>query len=119
IVFISTMSAYEGCLSLYGQAKLEIEAALSDDLNTSCVRPGLIYSTPLDQSGGMIGSILTKVKDHNILPLIGGGKQELYLTHNEDLGRFCFWLASRPPVSATAGAKYFITANPKPYLFRK
>jgi nucleoside-diphosphate-sugar epimerase len=117
ILVISTMSAYEGCRSLYGNAKLEIEAALSDGLDTSCVRPGLIYSTPLDQSRGMIGSILTQVKSSNILPLIGGGKQELYLTHEEDLGRFCYWLATRP--SATVRAKYFITANPKPYLFRE
>jgi nucleoside-diphosphate-sugar epimerase len=119
IVFISSMSAYEGCRSLYGNAKLEIEAALSDDSDSSCVRPGLIYSTPLNESHGMVGSILGKVKDRNILPLIGGGKQVLYLTHEEDLGRFCFWLATRPSTSSQSGPKYFITANQKPYLFRE
>ena len=30
VVFISTMSAYEGCRSLYGQAKLETEGALRE-----------------------------------------------------------------------------------------
>ncbi|PWT91695.1 MAG: hypothetical protein C5B55_07655 [Blastocatellia bacterium] len=119
IIFISTMSAYEGCRSLYGNAKLEIEAALSDGDGDSCLRPGLVYSTPLDQSRGMIGSIITRIKDSNLVPLLGGGKHQLYLTHEEDLGRFCYWLATRPQPTTLRDQKYFTTANPKPYSFRK
>ncbi len=122
IIFISTMSAYEGCRSLYGQAKLEIESALRDmDLGLS-LRPGLIYSTPLEESGGMVGSIFRHVKHGGILPLIGGGNQILFLTHENDLARFIDGLISRHDEEwqkLRSERDYITTANPQPYTLRK
>ena len=120
IVFVSTMSAYEGCVSLYGQAKLEIEAALRESGVGCSVRPGLIYSTPLSDSGGMIGSILSRVQRGGVLPLIGGGKQQLYCVHEKDLARFIYWLAA-PEInrdSLQLNEDCFIAANPRPYSLR-
>src|SRR5581483_5425732 len=50
-VFISSMSAFEGCQSLYGKAKLELEQKLSG-CDVFLVRPGLIYG---DQPRGITG----------------------------------------------------------------
>src|SRR5260221_840336 len=41
-VFISSMSAFPGCVSNYGKAKLEIEAAALE-LGGAVVRPGLVH----------------------------------------------------------------------------
>lgn len=117
LVFISTMSAYEGCKSLYGQAKLEIEHACKSIAgNHAIVRPGLIYSTPLARSGGMIGSVLKKVARGGVVPLVGGGTQNLYLTHEHDLARLIELLVKDPGTSNDKG--YFIAANQRPYMLR-
>lgn len=123
VVFVSTMSAYDGCRSLYGQAKLEIEGSLRK-LGLGCaVRPGLIYSTPLEESGGMIGSMLSRVQRGGVLPLIGGGRQQLFLTHQEDLARFIEFLMTHAIDECGSpeldGNRHFITANPRPYTFRR
>lgn len=122
IIFISTMSAYEGCRSLYGQAKLEIESALREMGMGLALRPGLIYSTPLEESGGMVGSICKQVKRGRLVPLIGGGSQTLFLTHENDLARFIDMLISQrdeewQKLQLERG--YVTTANPQPYTLRK
>ena len=115
VVFISSMSAFTGCRSLYGQAKLEIENALSA-INQGCsVRPGLIYSTPLSESGGMVGSLLSNISKGGLIPLVGNGKQELYLAHENDLARFIELLLQ---TSNLAQDKPLVAANPRPYTLR-
>ena len=121
IIFISTMSAYQGCRSLYGQAKLEIESSLRDLGSGLSLRPGLIYSTPLEQSGGMVGSICKQVKRGGILPLIGGGNQTLFLTHENDLARFVDMLISQVDQDwhkLQLEKDYITTANPQAYTLR-
>ena len=80
-VFISTMSAFPGCRSLYGKAKLEVETRAAP-WGVDIVRPGLVYG---DHPGGMMGSLaqLTKLP---ILPVVGNRRRLLYLVHEEDLG---------------------------------
>lgn len=81
IILISTMSAFAGCQSLYGKAKLLIEdEALR--MGGTVIRPGLIYG---EAPGGMVGSLAQTIKKSSYLPLIGSGKQILYLTHEDDL----------------------------------
>ena len=48
------------------------------------IRPGLVYG---QNPGGMIGSLNKLVSRSQILPIIKGGDQILYLVHEEDL---CF-----------------------------
>ena len=116
ITFISTMSAYEGCRSLYGQAKLDIEKALGGMGRGCSVRPGLIYSTPIEESGGMIGSILKSLQ-RNLIPLIGQGRQKLYLSHEHDLARLIDRLSQDPEASHPGNA--ITAANPRSYDLRE
>jgi len=83
VVFISSVSAFEGCRSLYGRAKLAIERA-ARDAGSMIIRPGLVYGT---QPGGVFGGLVRQVSRGRIIPLVGGGRQRQYLVHEEDLGR--------------------------------
>jgi nucleoside-diphosphate-sugar epimerase len=82
LVFISSLSAFEGCRSLYGRAKLEIEQ-IALHLGALVIRPGLVYG---DQSGGVFGGLVKQVKNARIVPLLGGGHQPQFLVHADDLG---------------------------------
>ncbi len=89
IVFISTISAFVGCKSLYGQSKLRVEE-LAQSFNGIVVRPGLVYgATP----GGVFGAMRANLKKSSIVPCIGSGKYPQFLVHENDLaaaiGRAC------------------------------
>jgi len=82
IVFISSISAFPGCRSLYGKAKLEIERA-AHEAGAIVIRPGLIYGG--EECGGMFGALRATVKKSRIVPLIGSGKYPQYLVCADDL----------------------------------
>jgi NADH dehydrogenase len=75
------MSSFEGALSLYGKAKLEIERTVLDK-GGFVIRPGLVYGK---NPGGMMGALNRLVTKSPILPVLGRGKQLLYLVHEDDL----------------------------------
>jgi len=96
-VFISSMSAFEGCQSLYGKAKLETEQKLSSS-DVLLIRPGLIYG---DHPQGIVGNLVKQVRNSTILPLFGDGSQILYLSHQEDLSQvICDYANGQLPVVA-------------------
>jgi len=82
LVFVSSMSAFVGCRSLYGKAKLAVEESVASWGGVN-VRPGLVYGS---NAAGMIGS-LAKLTRLPILPVITMGNRRLHLIHEEDLGR--------------------------------
>jgi nucleoside-diphosphate-sugar epimerase len=90
IVFISTISAFPGCKSLYGQAKLAVEAE-TRRLGGLVVRPGLIFG---EDPGGMVGALTKAVQKLPIVPLIGSGRQVLYPAHEDDVARLVCRLAA-------------------------
>jgi nucleoside-diphosphate-sugar epimerase len=83
VVLISTISAFPGCRSLYGKAKLEIESA-AQSVGAYVIRPGLVYS---DNPGGMFGRLVAQARGPRFIPIMWGGKQTQYLVHDEDLGK--------------------------------
>lgn len=83
IVAISTISAFPGCRSLYGRAKLEIEADAAK-LGAVVVRPGLVYGPDLSHPGGMFGALSASARKR-VVPLIDGGIHCQYLIHIDDL----------------------------------
>ena len=83
VVFISTLSAFAGCRSLYGKAKLEIES-VAQAMGAYVIRPGLVYS---DNPGGMFGRLVRQVRGSRFIPIMWGGEQVQYLLHDEDLGK--------------------------------
>jgi len=81
LIFISSLSAFAGCRSLYGKAKLEIEK-LAHETGAWTIRPGLIYGP---NPGGMFGRLVNQVSNSRWVPLLYGGRQTQYLLHQEDL----------------------------------
>jgi len=82
VVFISSISAFTGCRSLYGRAKLSIEDS-ARYINAFVLRPGLVYG---DHPGGMFGRLVAQVRGARFVPILSGGRQTQYLVHDEDLG---------------------------------
>jgi len=85
IIFISSISAFEGCRSLYGKAKLEIEKVAAD-FGACIIRPGLVHGSR--PSTGMFGSLQRAAAKSALIPLIGSGQYMQYLIHEEDLCEF-------------------------------
>jgi nucleoside-diphosphate-sugar epimerase len=112
VVFVSTMSAYPGCRSWYGKAKLEIEAR-ARELGAAVVQPGLIYG---ESPGGMVGKLVQLVRISPVLPLIGSGRQPLYAVHEHDLERLIQRLLLEPSL---AGNRPVLAAHPRRWTFRQ
>jgi nucleoside-diphosphate-sugar epimerase len=81
MVFISTLSAYPGCRSKYGKAKLAIEERAAA-LGAMVVRPGLVYG---QNAGGMVGALNKVMASAKVVPLIGDGSWKMYPAFDEDL----------------------------------
>jgi nucleoside-diphosphate-sugar epimerase len=113
IVVMSTISAFEGCRSLYGQAKLEIEAAAAA-AGALVVRSGLVWADGPPSGGGMFGSLARSV-NAELVPLVGGGSYPQYLIHEQDLWellrRFCDGALANP-------GKPLVVAASKPWAMR-
>jgi nucleoside-diphosphate-sugar epimerase len=81
VVLISSLAAYEGAPSLYGQAKLELERAVVAR-GGIVLRPGLVFGAA---RMGMFGQLVGALSGRSIVPMIGGGWQRLFVTHDERL----------------------------------
>jgi nucleoside-diphosphate-sugar epimerase len=111
IVFISTMSAFSGCKSQYGQAKLAVEQE-AEKWEVDIVRPGLVYGPACR---GMVGS-LAKVAKLPLIPLVGTGSQLQYMIHEADLGNVVAKLCGG---SLPFQAGHILASQRRPYAFRE
>ena len=112
IVCISTISAFDGCRSLYGKAKLEIEKiALAH--GALVIRPGLVYG---EGPGGMFGKLTAQVRKSSVIPLIGAGSQIQFLVHQEDL---CAFVERCAGGEVNFSKKILTAANAEPWPFKK
>jgi nucleoside-diphosphate-sugar epimerase len=91
IIFLSSISAFDGCRSLYGRAKLMVEEE-ARRTGGIVIRPGLVFDD--GPPGGMVGAIGKLIAATPVVPLIGGGRQVFYLCHGEDLTRLIHTLAT-------------------------
>ena len=80
IVFISSMAAFPGCQSIYGRGKLAVENAAME-FGAVSIRPGTIHG---GTNKGVFG-VLKKLSTLPLVPLPGGGTQEIHLVHIDDL----------------------------------
>lgn len=111
IVGISTISAYEGCRSLYGHAKLEIEK-ITLDHGALAIRPGLVYG---NRPGGMFGKLTAQVRRSSVIPMMAEGAQ-IQLVHNEDLSAFIGRYASG---EIKISPSVLTAAHQQPWPFRQ
>lgn len=81
VVLISSLSAFDGASSRYGRAKLELERMVLERGGVA-LRPGLVFGTG---AGGLFGAMVAALSRHAVAPLVGGGRQRLFVTHDEHL----------------------------------
>lgn len=92
-------SSGPGPVALYGRSKLAGEAAVRETgVPFSIVRPPAVYGP-----GDRAFLTLFRFATHGVVPLLGGGAQELTLVHVRDLARALLAVADRP---ATLGGTY-------------
>jgi nucleoside-diphosphate-sugar epimerase len=113
LVFISTISAFTGARSLYGQSKLAVEAAAAQ-LNGIILRPGLVFGKG---PGGVFGSIRQQVHNGRFIPLIGAGRAPQFMVPEEVLAGLVAD-AAQGRFDREAGRPITI-ANPTPWPFRE
>ena len=109
ILFISTISAFEGARSQYGKSKLAVERMVLAAGGT-VLRPGLVWS---DRSGGMFGSLRQQVSKGRIVPMIGDGRYPQYFIHEDDLAAIVLRAAK-----GEFSGRTLTLAHPKPWLLR-
>jgi nucleoside-diphosphate-sugar epimerase len=112
IICISSISAYDGCRSLYGKAKLEIEKIALEN-GALVIRPGLVYGSG---PGGMFGKLAAQVRNSSVIPMIGDGSQIQFLVHNEDLSAFIERYASG---EIKISPQILTAANEQPWPFKE
>jgi nucleoside-diphosphate-sugar epimerase len=86
VLLISSLSAFEGARSQYGRSKLELERAVLERGGV-VLRPGLVFGAGAGRSSnrGLFGDMVAALSRHAVAPLIGGGWQRLFVTHDEHL----------------------------------
>jgi nucleoside-diphosphate-sugar epimerase len=112
VICISSISAFDGCRSLYGKAKLEIEK-FALDTGALVIRPGLVYG---GDPGGMFGKLAEKIRKSSVIPMIGDGSQIQFLVHNQDLSAFIEKFAAGKIQIASA---VLTAANEWPWPFKQ
>jgi nucleoside-diphosphate-sugar epimerase len=112
IIVISSLSAFSGCRSLYGKAKLQIESQ-ARDAGAFVLRPGLVYG---DQPGGMFGRLATQVRSSRFVPVLWGGNQAQYLVHEKDLGNL---LLRALAGHVLLGTGHTTIAHPQPWQLKE
>ena len=94
LIFISSMSSFDGCRSNYGKAKLMIEKE-ARDLGAVIIRPGLVWS---ESSGGVMGTLEKLVAKLPLVPfLIGDTNPRQFLIHEADLSAAIVAIAESLP----------------------
>ena len=111
-VFVSSFSSFEGCRSLYGRAKLAVEAEASR-LGFEIVRPGLVYR---EHSGGIVGLMEAAVQKLSVMPLIGDGSYPQYPVHVQDVAELMLRVCSG---SGDFSGKPLSAAPSEPVTFRQ
>lgn len=111
ILTISSISAFPGCRSLYGKAKLLIEEATLA-AGGVVLRPGLIYG---GSNRGMFGRLVAQVTNGRPIPLLTGSPCTQYLVLVKDLARIIeAILSNRIPKPKTE----WIVAHSQPWPLR-
>jgi nucleoside-diphosphate-sugar epimerase len=106
-VFMSSMSAHDEAVSVYGKQKLAVEKVFSgpNDVN---LRSGLILG-----NGGIVKQMVGFIKSKRVVPLIDGGTQPLQVIGVYDLARVIDAALTNSTLQGV-----FTVANPRVYRYK-
>lgn len=107
-IFISTMSAHEDAISIYGKQKLEVENLFLKTDNSTVLKCGLIIG-----NGGIVKEMASFMKSKHTVPLVGGGNQPLQIVSVYDL------VSVIESVITQSISGKFVIATPRIYSYRQ
>lgn len=90
MLMISSLSAFAGARSRYGQAKFELERAVLQR-DGIVLRAGLVFGV---EAGGLFGAMVGALSKRTTVPMIGGGWQRLFVTHDQHLSKLVLAIVS-------------------------
>lgn len=90
MVMISSLSAFAGAPSLYGRAKLELEHVVLER-DGVVLRLGLVFGAG---AGGMFGAMTRVLAKSTFVPMVGNGRQRLFVTHDGRLATLVLEVAT-------------------------
>ncbi len=111
-LLVSSVSAFPGCRSLYGRAKLETEA-IGAHFGAIIIRPGLVFGP---NPGGMLRALDRLAAFPFAIPMLGAGDAVQYVAHEDDFGRLVSLAATQP---ARFGQAPLVAAHPRAYSLRE
>jgi nucleoside-diphosphate-sugar epimerase len=111
-LFISSISAFPGCRSHYGKAKLLLEEATLA-AGGIVLRPGVIYG---GRNLGIFGRLLKQVKYKKVIPLLTGNPCVLHLTRVDDLARI---IDGALRGAWNLSGRAWVVAHPEPWPLRE
>ncbi len=106
-ILISTMSAHEDAVSIYGKQKLALEDLFLGAKGGLAIRSGLIMG-----NGGIVKQMSSFMKSKHAVPLIGGGKQPLQIIGVYDLA------TALEKASHSKATGILTIANPTVYTYK-
>jgi nucleoside-diphosphate-sugar epimerase len=106
-IFMSSMSAHESAVSVYGRQKLAIEALLNAPHDV-VLRCGLIVG-----NGGIVQQMASFLKTKRMVPLVDGGTQPLQIISVHNLLQVIERILERDLCGR------FVVANPKVYAYKE
>ncbi|HEY3865829.1 MAG TPA: NAD-dependent epimerase/dehydratase family protein [Solirubrobacteraceae bacterium] len=110
VLLISSLSAFAGARSRYGRAKLELERAVLGREGV-VLRPGLVFGPG---AGGLFGAMVKALSRHALAPMIGGGWQRLFVTHDEHLAELVVAIVTgEAPAERTLFAAHEVPTTPR------
>jgi nucleoside-diphosphate-sugar epimerase len=80
LIFVSSLSAYNDCPTIYGRGKLRVESVVLE-MGGLVIRPGTVWGP---HPGGMMGDILAQCKNQRLV-LVIWHPRGIYLTYEQDL----------------------------------
>lgn len=111
-ILISSTAAFDGCVSLYGNAKLACEGAARDS-GAWIVRPGLIVGEP---PAGLTAKLAELAQKLPFLPLPGDGRAPMFPVWRDDL---CALLEKMAAHSGPARPDPVVASAKKPSDLRR
>jgi nucleoside-diphosphate-sugar epimerase len=108
VVFISSVSAFPGCRSVYGRAKLQTEDEMLS-AGAWAIRPGLVWG---EEPGGLFGTLKRTLRAASLIPYPAGPGLVQYLVHEADVAEAVCRCLDRP---TTLGAGPVTVAHPRPW----
>lgn len=110
VTHVSSLSAFPGCRSVYGRAKLAVEEATRERAG-AVVRPGLIFGR---DAGGMVGAMAAAVRALPVIPLVGTGGWVQFAGHVADVARLVLHAAADH-----GGTVVLVAASEEPRTLRQ